>query len=76
MTQLLGDGLVLRPARPADLDQVAELLTLRGEAADAEDLQLVVDDPDAGEGQDCLPVCHKPRRFFAVWHRIEQLIRP
>ncbi len=44
----LGDGLVLRPAEPADLDQLDELLTARGEAADAEDLRLVAADPDAG----------------------------
>ncbi len=44
----LGAGLELRGARPADVDQVAELLAQRGDPADAEDLRLVVDDPDAG----------------------------
>jgi predicted N-acetyltransferase YhbS len=40
--------LVLRTARASDRDQIAELLTARGEAADAVDHGLVVDDPDAG----------------------------
>jgi predicted N-acetyltransferase YhbS len=42
------DGLVLRTARPADLDQIGALLTDRGEPADAIDHRLVVEDPDAG----------------------------
>jgi predicted N-acetyltransferase YhbS len=44
----LQGGLVLRPAGPADLDQIAALLTARGEPADAVDHRLVVDDPAAG----------------------------
>ncbi len=44
----LPGGLVLRTAQPADRDQIATLLTERGEAADAVDHRLVVDDPDAG----------------------------
>lgn len=44
------DGLILRTATEADLPQIGALLTERGEAADAEDLQLVVDDPDEGLG--------------------------
>ena len=44
----LGGGLVLRPARPADRDRIGALLTERGDAADAVDHALVVDDPDAG----------------------------
>ncbi len=42
------NGLVLRTARPEDLDQIAALLTDRGEPADAVDHRLVVEDPDAG----------------------------
>ncbi|GAA4873934.1 hypothetical protein GCM10025788_10560 [Serinicoccus chungangensis] len=44
----LPDGLVLRPARPSDLEQIGELLTARGEEYDAEDHRLVVEDPAAG----------------------------
>ncbi|MFF4190612.1 GNAT family N-acetyltransferase [Nonomuraea sp. NPDC001831] len=44
----LADGLVLRQARPADLDQISALLTERGDSADALDHRLVVSDPDAG----------------------------
>ncbi|MEU4830371.1 GNAT family N-acetyltransferase [Streptosporangium sp. NPDC023615] len=44
----LPGGLVLRQARPADLDQIGALLTDRGEPADALDHRLVVTDPDAG----------------------------
>ncbi|MFK5633321.1 GNAT family N-acetyltransferase [Ornithinimicrobium sp. LYQ103] len=44
----LPDGLVLRTATPADLDQIGELLTARGDAHDAEDHRLVVEDPAAG----------------------------
>jgi predicted N-acetyltransferase YhbS len=42
------DGLTLRAARPADLDQISALLAQRGDATDAVDLKLVVTDPDAG----------------------------
>ncbi|MET9661367.1 GNAT family N-acetyltransferase [Streptomyces sp. NPDC006510] len=44
----LADGLVLRAARPADLDQIGALLARRGDPADALDHRLVVTDPDAG----------------------------
>jgi predicted N-acetyltransferase YhbS len=44
----LPDGLVLRSAVPRDLDQIAALLTDRGESEDAIDHRLVVTDPDAG----------------------------
>ncbi|GAA4063380.1 GNAT family N-acetyltransferase [Nonomuraea soli] len=44
----LGDGLILRPGRPSDLDQITALLTERGDAADALDHRLVVEDPDVG----------------------------
>ncbi|HEX5533345.1 MAG TPA: GNAT family N-acetyltransferase [Actinomycetales bacterium] len=44
----LPGGLVLRPAGPADLDQIAALLASRGEPADAVDHRLVVNDPAAG----------------------------
>ncbi|MFD5879616.1 GNAT family N-acetyltransferase [Streptomyces yangpuensis] len=44
----LADGLVLRQARPADLDQIGALLSARGEPDDAVDHRLVVTDPDAG----------------------------
>src|ERR1022692_1056451 len=44
----LPGGLVLRTARPGDLDQLATLLTERGEAADAIDHRLIVDDPGSG----------------------------
>jgi hypothetical protein len=46
----LPDGLVLRTARHGDLDQLATLLTGRGEAADAIDHRLIVDDPGSGLG--------------------------
>jgi predicted N-acetyltransferase YhbS len=45
---VLPERLVLRPARPDDVDQVAALLADRGDAADAVDLRLVVSDPDEG----------------------------
>jgi hypothetical protein len=44
----LPDGLVMRGARHADLDQIGALLTERGDAVDAVDHRLVVEDPDAG----------------------------
>jgi predicted N-acetyltransferase YhbS len=46
--QPLPGGLVLRAARPADLDQIAALLTDRADATDAVDQRLIVEDPDAG----------------------------
>ena len=48
MVRTLPGGLLLRAAQPSDLDQIAALLTDRGESADAVDHRLVVDDPDAG----------------------------
>ncbi|HKE66763.1 MAG TPA: GNAT family N-acetyltransferase, partial [Micromonosporaceae bacterium] len=48
MNQPLPDGLLLRTAQPTDLDQISALLTDRGEAADAVDHRLIVEDPDAG----------------------------
>ncbi|MDR2987386.1 MAG: GNAT family N-acetyltransferase, partial [Nocardiopsaceae bacterium] len=48
MSQSLPEGLVLRTALPSDLSQIADLLTERGEPADAVDHRLVVEDPDAG----------------------------
>ncbi|MER6256315.1 GNAT family N-acetyltransferase [Streptomyces sp. NPDC001584] len=44
----LPDGLALREARPEDLEQIAALLSERGEPDDAIDHRLVVGDPDAG----------------------------
>jgi predicted N-acetyltransferase YhbS len=44
----LPGGLLLREARPADLDQIAALLADRGDAKDPEDHRLLVDDPDGG----------------------------
>lgn len=44
----LPGGLVLRTARPADVDQIGALLAERGEPADALDHRLVVEDPDEG----------------------------
>ncbi|MFE6776607.1 GNAT family N-acetyltransferase [Streptomyces sp. NPDC057702] len=44
----LPDGLVLREAGPADLEQIGALLAARGDAADAVDHRLVVSDPDLG----------------------------
>ncbi|MDQ2583864.1 GNAT family N-acetyltransferase [Saccharothrix yanglingensis] len=46
----LDSGLVLRTARPGDLDRIGALLADRGEPADAVDHRLVVEDPDAGWG--------------------------
>ena len=48
MSHTLPDGLVLRTARPADLDQIAALLIERGEEADGLDSRLMVGDADAG----------------------------
>jgi len=48
VSQPLPGGLVLRTARPADLDQITALLTERSDADDAADHRLVVEDPDAG----------------------------
>lgn len=48
MTTPLPDGLVLRTARPADLDQIGELLIARGEEPDALDHRLVVHDDALG----------------------------
>jgi predicted N-acetyltransferase YhbS len=42
------DDVSLRTASEDDLDQICELLADRGDEADAEDLLLVVDDPDEG----------------------------
>lgn len=52
MNTALPGGLVLRTGAPEDLDQIGELLTTRGEAADALDHRLVVEDTgeDTGEG--------------------------
>ncbi len=44
----LPGGLLLREARPADLDQVGALLEDRGDPADPEDHRLVVEDPGGG----------------------------
>ncbi len=44
----MADELTLRTATERDLDQIAALLTARGEPADADDLRLVVNDPDEG----------------------------
>ncbi|HEY7177039.1 MAG TPA: GNAT family N-acetyltransferase [Micromonosporaceae bacterium] len=48
MSVSLPSGLTLRTATPADLEQIAKLLTDRGDAADAVDHRLIVEDPDAG----------------------------
>jgi predicted N-acetyltransferase YhbS len=48
VSQPLPAGLLLRTARPADREQIAALLTDRGDAADAVDHRLIVEDPDAG----------------------------
>jgi predicted N-acetyltransferase YhbS len=58
--QPLPGGLVLRAAQPADVDQIVALLTERGDAADAVDHQLIVDDPDAG-WESCAVVVHGDR---------------
>lgn len=44
----MADGLTLRTADDADIDQIGALLADRGDAADAEDLRLVVSDADEG----------------------------
>ena len=44
----LPGGLLLRTARPADLDQIGELLARRGDEPDALDHRLVVEDPAEG----------------------------
>ena len=43
-------GLVLRTGRPADLEQIGDLLVERGEDVDRLDHRLVVEDPDHGWG--------------------------
>jgi hypothetical protein len=45
---VLAGGLVLRPATPADLPSIKELLADRGDDSDAADLELMVLDPEAG----------------------------
>jgi predicted N-acetyltransferase YhbS len=45
---VLPGNLVLRTARPSDADEIARLLTERGDAADGIDARLVIDDHDAG----------------------------
>jgi predicted N-acetyltransferase YhbS len=47
-SRALPDGLLLRTAGPADLDQVGALLAERGEEVDALDHRLAVEDPDLG----------------------------
>ncbi|MEV0136368.1 GNAT family N-acetyltransferase [Dactylosporangium sp. NPDC050688] len=44
----LPGGLLVRAARPADLEPIGALLAERGEPADAEDHRLVVEDSDGG----------------------------
>jgi len=44
----LPDGLVLRTARPSDLEQIGQLLRDRGDEVDSWDHKLVVEDPAAG----------------------------
>ena len=44
----LPDGLVLRTAGPADLDQIGQLLADRGDPVDRLDHRLAVEDPDLG----------------------------
>ncbi|MFE2870379.1 GNAT family N-acetyltransferase [Embleya sp. NPDC059259] len=56
----LADGLVLRQARPSDLDRIGALLAERGDAGDALDHRLVVTDPDAGPAA-CAVVVHGDR---------------
>jgi predicted N-acetyltransferase YhbS len=56
----LPEGLLLRTARPADLDQIAALLADRGEPADAVDHRLIVEDGDAGWAS-CAVVVDGPR---------------
>jgi predicted acetyltransferase len=56
----LGDGYELRVAIDSDVARVAELLAERGEAADAVDLRLVVEDPSEGLAS-CLVVARGDR---------------
>jgi predicted N-acetyltransferase YhbS len=65
VNQSLPEGLVLRTARPSDLDQIAALLTERGEPADAVDHRLVVEDEDAG-WDTCAVVVEKDRVVSTV----------
>ncbi|AXX30501.1 GNAT family N-acetyltransferase [Actinosynnema pretiosum subsp. pretiosum] len=50
--------MLLRPARPEDVDQIAELLADRGDPEDAVDFRLVARDPEAGS---CAVVVDKGR---------------
>ena len=56
----LAGGYDLRVAVEADVEQVADLLAERGDAADAVDLRLVVEDPSEGL-ESCLVVAHGER---------------
>ena len=56
----LADGYDLRVAVEADVEQVADLLAERGDAADAVDLRLVVEDPSEGL-EACFVVTHGDR---------------
>jgi len=73
VNQLLPDGLLPRAAQPADLDQIAALLTDRGEAADAVDHRLIVEDPDAG-WESCAVVVDADRVVSTVTVLDETLI--
>jgi predicted N-acetyltransferase YhbS len=56
----LAGGYELRVARDRDIEQVSELVAARGEAADAVDLRLVVEDPAEGL-ESCLVVVYGDR---------------
>jgi predicted N-acetyltransferase YhbS len=73
VNRLLPGDLVLRTAQPHDLDQIATLLTDRGEPADAVDHQLIVQDSEAG-WESCAVVADGDRIVSTVTLLDETLI--
>ena len=67
------DGLELRGLRERDIEQTAELLTARGEPADAVDLRLVLDDPDAGP--ECVAVVVHGDRVVSTATLLDETVR-
>ncbi len=81
---VLPGNLVLRTARRSDTDEIARLLTERGDAADGIDARLVLDDPDAGaeamavvvDGTRVVSTISLLDEVFAVAHADEMVSMP
>jgi GNAT superfamily N-acetyltransferase len=70
VSRALPDGLVLRPATPADLPQAAELLVARGEPADGADLRLVA----SSEGLDGIAVVVEGDRVVSTATLLDEVV--